>query len=261
MDPSIPPPPAAAPEGPLVTCIVPVFNGERYLGEALDSTLAQTYRPLEIIVADDGSTDGTAALAATYGDRVRYLRQDNAGPAAARNLGLGAARGEFVPFLDADDLWHPEKLTRQMARFEARPDLEMCVTHIRNFYSPDLNTTMAAPHRDSAHLTREIPGYLTQTLLARRSFFHAIGGFDCALRHSNDTEWFIRAAEHAAAMELLPDTLLYRRVHRTNLSRLEAEDSREEYLNLVKARLDRRRRLVGRDAHQSSRAAVHPHAS
>ena len=72
----------------LTSCIVPVFNGELYLKEALESILAQTYRPLEIIVSDDGSTDGTAHIAAAFGDRARYLRQSNAGPAAARNLGL-----------------------------------------------------------------------------------------------------------------------------------------------------------------------------
>jgi len=96
----------------LISCIVPVFNGERYVSEALDSILAQTYRPLEIIVADDGSIDGTAAVVASYGEQVIYLRQANAEP-AARNLGLSAARGEFVAFLDAVDLWHPEKLAHE----------------------------------------------------------------------------------------------------------------------------------------------------
>ena len=96
----------------LISCIVPVFNGELYLAEALESILKQSYRPLEIIVADDGSTDGTEAIVARFGTQVRYLYQPNSGPATARNLGLGAVRGEFVGFLDADDLWHPEKLER-----------------------------------------------------------------------------------------------------------------------------------------------------
>jgi len=245
----------------LISCVVPVFNGERYLGEALDSILSQTYRPLEILVVDDGSTDGTAALVAGYGDQVRSLFQPNAGQAAARNVGLGEARGEFVAFLDQDDLWHPEKLARQMARFAVRPELEFCVTHIRNVCSPDLNTTMAAWYRDHPRLTRALPGYLTQTLLARGTLFHAMGGFDAALRHSNDTEWFIRAAEHRAVMELLPDTLAYRRFHPKNLSRLEAGASRDEYLHLVKASLDRQRHLVSRDVPEPSRTAVRPHAT
>jgi glycosyltransferase involved in cell wall biosynthesis len=100
----------------LISCIVPVYNGERYLGETLDSIFAQTYQPLEIIVVDDGSTDGTATVAASYGQRVRYLCQTNQGKAAARNRGFGAAQSEFIAFIDADDLWHPEKLTRQITR-------------------------------------------------------------------------------------------------------------------------------------------------
>ena len=90
---------------PLISCIVPVYNGERYLRQALDSILTQTYRPLEIIVADDGSTDGTAAVVTRYGDQIHYIRQDNSGAPAVRNLGLRVAHGEFVAFLDADDLW------------------------------------------------------------------------------------------------------------------------------------------------------------
>ena len=91
-------------QSPLISCIVPVYNGERYIKEALDSILAQTYRPLEIIVADDGSTDGTESVVANYGNRVRCLWQPNAGPAAAWNLGVRAAQGEFVVFLDSDDV-------------------------------------------------------------------------------------------------------------------------------------------------------------
>ena len=111
---------------PLVSCIVPVFNGERYLAEALDSILAQTYRPVDLIVVDDGSTDGTAQVAAGYGERITYLYQENSGPAAARNKGIDAAQGEFVAFLDADDVWHEEKLARQMVRFDARRELGVC---------------------------------------------------------------------------------------------------------------------------------------
>jgi len=125
---------------PLISCIVPVFNGERYLTEALESILKQTYRPLEIIVADDGSTDGTATLVASYGDQVRYLFQPNAGVAAACNLGVRASRGEFIAFLAADDLWHPQKLVLQMSQFQNRPELDLCLTHMQNFWSPELRT-------------------------------------------------------------------------------------------------------------------------
>jgi glycosyltransferase involved in cell wall biosynthesis len=108
-------------KSPLVSCIVPVFNGERYLREALDSILAQTYGPIEIIVADDGSTDETAALVADYGDQMRYLFQPNAGTAAACNLGITAAQGDFVAFLAADDLWHRKNYLVRYLGFRRAP--------------------------------------------------------------------------------------------------------------------------------------------
>ena len=224
----------------LISCIVPVFNGERYLKEALDSIRAQTYWPLEIIVADDGSTDGTAAVVAGYGEQVRYLSQPKAGPAAARNLGRGAARGEFVAFLDADDLWHPEKLARQMARFQARPELDLCVTYVQNFWTPELNEE-ARRYKHHPRLAQALPGYITPALLARRALFDSVGQFNTALQHAEDTEWFLRAAEQGAVMELLPDILVYRRLHQTNMSRLGASAGQELLLRVVKASLDRRR--------------------
>jgi glycosyltransferase involved in cell wall biosynthesis len=223
----------------LISCIVPVYNGERYLGEAIESILKQSYRPIEIIIADDGSTDGTAMVAERYSKQIRYLRQANAGTAAARNLGLSVAAGEFVAFLDADDIWHPEKLARQMACFEARPELAYCVSHVQNFWIPEL---IEEEKRFRNHrMSKALPGYCTGTLLARRDCFNTMGHFDAAIQHADDTEWFLRANERGAAMQLLPDVLLYRRLHYTNLSRARASDSRDQYLRVVKTALDRRR--------------------
>ena len=133
-------------DNPLISCIVPVFNGERYLAETLDSVMGQSYRPLEIILVDDGSTDGTAAIAERYGERVTHLRQENAGPAAARNFGLGAATGQFVAFLDADDLWHASKLNRQMERFRTQPEIDLSLVHMKAFRSPELATQEPSFH-------------------------------------------------------------------------------------------------------------------
>lgn len=222
-----------------ISCIVPVFNGERYLGEAIESILKQTCPPLEIIVADDGSTDGTAAVAARYGERIRYFRQNNGGAPSARNLGLSVAMGEFVAFLDADDLWHQEKLARQMARFAARPELSLCVTHVQNFWIEELREE--AERFRNHRMTQPVPGYVTQALLARRPLFDQVGQFNTALQHGDAQEWFLRAAEHGAVMELLPDVLVYRRLHRANFSR-EVSAALEDHLRIVKASLDRRRR-------------------
>ena len=225
----------------LISCIIPVFNGERYLQEALESIFNQSYRPLEVIVADDGSTDATAAVVASYGDRIRYLWQPNAGAPAARNLGLKAARGDFITFLDADDLWHPQKLARQMARFEARPELDLCIVHVQNFWTPELQEKAS---RFADHpLAKPFPGYVAPALLARRALFNITGRFNPELHHGDLKDWFLRAAEHGAVIDVLTDILVCRRLHETNMSHHKAAVSREEHLQLVKASLDRRRRL------------------
>ncbi len=226
-------------EQPLISCIVPVYNGELYLREAIDSILAQTYRPLEIIVVDDGSTDATPDVAASYGDRLRYVCQANAGPGAARNHGLSLTQGEFVAFLDADDLWHPDKLACQMARFTARPQLDLCVTHIQNFWIPELQEEEA---RFRNHpVSRPLPGYLPQALLARRTAFDRVGPFNPTLRLCSDMDWFLHVAEQGVIIEVLPDVFVYRRWHKTNITR----SSREMLLQVTKSSLDRRRETCG----------------
>lgn len=222
-----------------ISCIVPVFNGERFLREAIDSILAQTHRPLEIIAVDDGSTDGTPAILTSYGEPVHCVAQSNAGPATARNTGIRAATGEFIAFLDSDDLWHPAKLTRQMARFTARPELDVSVTQVQNFWMPELNEEQE--HFREHPRGHALPGYSTVTLLARRELFNAIGAFDTTLKHGDDTDWFLRAEEHGARIELLPEVLVYRRLHANNRSRAWASRSRAEYLMLIKKLVERRR--------------------
>ena len=106
-----------------ISVIIPAYNYARYLAEAIDSALGQTYAPLEVIVVDDASTDDTPRVLAAYGQRIRAIRQPNGGAGAARNTGIAAARGEYVAFLDADDVWLPRKLELQMALFDADPAL------------------------------------------------------------------------------------------------------------------------------------------
>jgi len=218
----------------------------------------QNYRPIEILVVDNGSIDGTHAIVARYGEEIRQLNEPSSGPAAARNLGLRAAEGEFVAFLDQDDLWHREKLERQMSRFLTRPELDLCITHVGVFWIQELAREAAryAGHRRAGLL----PGYTFGALLARRTLFARVGELNANLWFGDATEWFLRAIEQQAVMELLPDVLAYHRIHHGNLTRRLATASKDEFLHIVKASLDRRRQLGSRDAPEPSRIAVPPHA-
>ena len=229
-------------EPPAISVVVPIFNGERFLAEALDSILAQSYPSFEVIAADDGSTDGSRAVVEGYGGRVRWVSQPTAGPAATRNLGVREAHGDFLAFLDPDDLWHREKLERQVAHFAARPELQLCVTHVQVFWA---DPEEAARYRDHPR-AQPIPGYATTSLLARRSAFERIGDFNTGLWFSDATEWFMRATEAGLPLELLRDVLVYHRMHQANLTRRRDDASRDEFLQVVKASLERRRAAGGR---------------
>ena len=227
------------PKEPLVSCIIPVYNGERFLAEAIESVLAQSYGKVEIIVVDDGSTDGTPGVVARFGDRVSYVRQDNAGPSAARNRGLKEVRGEFITFLDADDLWEESKLEKQLARFRERPELSYSVTMTQNFWEEEAKEEEArfADHRRS----KPIPGYVTLTLMVKREWMDRIGGFDESLAHGDAADWFQRIDEAGGVGELMNEVLARRRLHGENRSRVRAAGSRDEFLMILKRRLDRRR--------------------
>lgn len=222
-----------------VTCVIPVYNGERYLGEAIESVLGQTRPVDEIVVVDDGSTDGSSTVAEGYGDPVRCVRQENAGPAAASNRGIEAAGGEVIAFLDADDRWRPEKIERQLMRLETTPGLAAVFAHALNFWEAELGEE--AERFRGHRITLATPGYVRGTMLVRRSAFQAVGAFDPLLDHGEVQDWILRAREADLGIELLPDVLLDRRLHRGNRSRNLRQQSREEFLRLVKRNLDRKR--------------------
>lgn len=226
-------------KGPLISCIIAVYNSERFVAAAVDSVLAQSYRPIEVIVANDGSTDRTAKIVAGYGKEVRLATQETAGPAATRNLGLATASGEYVAFLDGDDLWHEEKLERQMACLTSEPELGACVTNVKFFWMPELAEEEAKLKKQPRG--QVAPGYISGTLLAPRSTFEKVGGFDIKLWFSDAADWFERAAESGVTIKLLDDVLYFHRMHDRNLTRRRAEDSRNEFLAIVQARLKRQR--------------------
>ncbi|HXJ78360.1 MAG TPA: glycosyltransferase family A protein [Candidatus Methylomirabilis sp.] len=225
---------------PGVSVIVPAYNRERYLGAALESALGQDHQPLEIIVVDDGSTDGTARVARSF-TGVRYLYQSNQGAASARNAGIAASRGEHLAFLDSDDVWAPEKLRLQVDALRQHPGVGYCLTRLQNFLEPGCPVpSWIGPEQFS----RAEFGIGTCTLMARREVFDRVGGFDPQYRWASDKDWFFRAKDARIALAILPEVLVHRRIHDGNLS-ASSEPSLLLLARMIKASVDRMRAQAG----------------
>lgn len=196
---------------PLVSVIVPIHNGERFLGEALDSIAAQDYGAIEVIVVDDGSTDGGPLLAGARD--VVLIRQDQRGAGAARNAGIDAAHGEILAFLDQDDVWMPSKLSRQVEVLTTHPE-SICLAQQTYF----LETGAIAPawFGKPELLADDHAGWAPSCLAVRRTTFDRVGRFDASLLHISDVDWFSRAAQIGIPIEIPAETLVRRRIHATN---------------------------------------------
>jgi glycosyltransferase involved in cell wall biosynthesis len=198
----------------VVSVIIPVYNGEQFIAQALESVFAQDYRPFEVIVVDDGSTDQTPALVQQRKD-VRYIRQENSGESLARNNGIKAAQGEFIAFLDADDLWMPEKLSRQMQLLHEHPEYGAAICHVTFF----LGEGNVIPEGFRPELLKsESVGRVPSALLARRTAFDKVGLFDPSLSTSQDVDWFARANDQGLKIGIVSKVLLRKRIHDTNAS-------------------------------------------
>ncbi len=223
---------------PLISVMIGVYNAERYLAEAIDSVFAQSYRPLELIVVDDGSEDGSGEVARRYGAALTYARQENAGNGSARNHAVRLASGELLAFLDADDRFVPGKLEHQFAALQADPTLDMVFGHVREFVSPELTEVQRATVRPPA--PQPLPWPAPNLMLIRRESFARVGPFSESVKVGVTVDWYARAAEAGLRSAMLPEVVLERRLHLTN-NGLRERDSRQQYLHVLKAALDRRR--------------------
>jgi glycosyltransferase involved in cell wall biosynthesis len=219
----------------LVSVIIPVFNGGRYLAEAIDSVLAQTYQPVEVIVVDDGSTDNSADIAHSYND-VHYIYQRNQGVAVARNTGLAAAHGAFIAFLDADDTWPPYKLKTQVDYLLQHPFIGYTIARIKNIVEPGVKY----PPLVMQHILKEDQIGLA-TIVARNEVFDSVGGFDPRFGVAEDFEWFSRAKDADILLAILPDVLLLRRIHDANISLARFEEVAAKRLLIFKESIQRKR--------------------
>jgi glycosyltransferase involved in cell wall biosynthesis len=224
----------------MISVIIPAYNAAGFLSDAIDSALAQQYPQLEIIVVDDGSIDRPSDVASRYGERVRCARQDNAGPAAARNRGIRMARGEFLAFLDADDLWPADKLQIQMARFADEPALDVVAGRIQ-YVRLDGAAELDLRFEDARNTVTHV--HLGSAVCRRRAF-DRVGLFDESLRFSEDHDWYLRAREEALSILVLREITLLYRLHGGNMTR-NATSQQLGLARVLKKSLDRRRLKAG----------------
>ena len=236
-----------------VSVVIPVYNRRWSICEAVDSVLAQTMTDFELIVVDDGSTDGTGEEMAPYGNHLRLLRQSNRGVAAARNRGVAAARGKWIAFLDSDDLWAPEKLSEQMAFFRRNRQARICQTEeiwlrngVRvnpcrrhkkpdgNIFLPSLGLCLVSP----------------SAVMMEKSLFEESGGFDESLVAAEDYDLWLRISAHHPVFLIETPLVIKRGGHPDQLSRLPGIDrfrirALEKILDDGKLTPDMRRAAVG----------------
>lgn len=222
-----------------VSAIVPLYNARPYIGAAIDSILGQTRPPDEVIVVDDGSSDGGADIVAGYGEAVRLLRQENLGPATAINRALGLAVGEYIAFLDADDLWVPGKLALQVPVLAEDPSLDGVFGHVVQFLSEDV------PPEEARYAVPEGPmvGIHRASLLMRRTAFDRYGLFDETFTSSDFVNWWARASALGFRFRTLDDVVLRRRIHTTNMGIVRRHEQQQESLAGLRDALALRRRV------------------
>jgi glycosyltransferase involved in cell wall biosynthesis len=192
--------------GPLVSIVLPVYNAEAFVAETLESVFAQDYEPYEVIAVDDGSSDGSAAIVQSY-PSVRFFQQENRGASAARNVGVAAANGELVAFVDADDVVPPNKLSLQVGYLLEHPDV-VCVLGRQHW--------MTLPDGLAKDVVWGDPdGIPIMSMVMRTSVLREVGEYD--EDKGGDLDMLVRLRERGLEFFVLPDIVLHRRYHGGNL--------------------------------------------
>lgn len=231
---------------PSVSVILSVKNGEKFLHESITSVTQQSHAALEVLVLDNGSSDSTRGVAESFDPQlVRYFSNErDIGIAASRNRGIQLTRGDLIAFTSYDDLWLPDKLRAQCECFAQDSDLQYCLTHVRCFSerseSGESAVTKSFPRE---YLGRDVPGWIIETLVARRSAFERIGFFDETFSQADDTEWFVRAQNQRLSMVMLPEVLVLKRLHRNSLTyrATSAGTARRELLEIARRSIAERK--------------------
>lgn len=221
-----------------ISVIIPVYNGEALLKDAVASIQCQNHLPMEIIVVDDGSTDGTERVAKSLEGNIHYIYQANKGAPAARNTGLKTTRGDVISFLDADDLWTERKLEVQLAHLARDPSVEIVLgyTQCVRFVETGEGDTKFEKHQDSW------PALSLGAAVFRKSAFDKIGLLDEDLPYNDDVDWYLRARELRLRMVIHQNVVQYYRRHERNMTNEQGMTS-YYFCKVLKRSIDRRRRF------------------
>jgi len=225
---------------PKVSVIIPTYNSAQFITETLESVFAQTYKDYEVIVVDDGSTDNTKEVLKPYMSKIRYIYKENGGPASARNVGIKNAQGEYIAFLDSDDLWLPEKLEKQVEYFKSDPDVALVFSDCISFGDEELIRKRKRKYKGDVflHLLREnfIP---TLTVIAKKKCFDEVGYFDTdkSLISSEDYDMWLRIAR-SFKVGYIEEPLAKRRINRKSLSFSNIDRAYMATLKVIKKAVD-----------------------
>jgi glycosyltransferase involved in cell wall biosynthesis len=222
---------------PTVSALIPLLDGERFVGEAIESALSQTLPCLEVVVVDNGSSDGGPDVVRSFGPPVSLHEEPRRGIGFARNACLRAARGDFLAFLDDDDLWNPRKNELQLAAFEADGELDFVFGHIRQFLDPEIDPELADRLEIPA---APQPGLNLGCMMAPRTVFERVGPWERAWEAADGLAWLVRARSLDLRERMLSDVVSSRRVHGANQS-FRNHQHRQEWARLLKDSLDSRR--------------------
>jgi glycosyltransferase involved in cell wall biosynthesis len=223
---------------PLVSVIIPTYNSASYLPQALDSVFNQTFQDYEIIVVDDGSTDETEQVLVPYRELIKYIRKENRGPASARNVGIKHSKGDYIAFLDADDIWLPDKLQSQIGFMKKNPEIQVLFTDCAIFDHQGLiMPSIKERYKVASCVTFE--ELLTEhfvamsSIIVKRSCLEEIGLFDETLIGAEDYNLYLRLARKFQFM-YLDRVLVYHRKHEKSLSKCLEQMRHDELANLDK---------------------------
>jgi glycosyltransferase involved in cell wall biosynthesis len=222
-------------KNPLVSVIIAVKNGEKYLETAIESVWNQTYKNYEIIIIDGHSTDNTSKIAQSY-PQIRYFLQNSKGIAQAYNQGIDESKGELIAFLSCDDMWTPEKLQTQVEYMINHPEIEYTVAKVKFF----LEEGHSPPSGFRTELLEgDYIGKIMETLVVRKNLFEQIGKLNPEFTVAEDVDWFARCNDAKIAMAVIPQVLLQKRVHDTNLS-LNDKQNTQNLLKILRNSIKRK---------------------